>query len=211
MRPTIPFGLVPILLCLPLALAQAQDNINCPDTNLATYLVSLIDVVYNNGLTTFEQVLANLSETDSGYALLESIYTESSLTLLPPTDSAFKKAGINPPFDELSEWQLTSMVSMHLLQGEWDYDKLPAVPMHGVAPTSLKMEDGMNSSVGSSAFQALTMERGDGGVVVCRNAVGNGTTWSKAVDLSGTELTNLVILPVDTVRLSIWDDGSECQ
>ena len=51
----------------------------------------------------------------------------------------------------------------------------------------------------SKAFQAIVMQQGDNGAVSARMAVGNGTTWSNPIDLSKTELTNLVILPVDTV------------
>ncbi|CAD6577846.1 MAG: hypothetical protein TREMPRED_002048 [Tremellales sp. Tagirdzhanova-0007] len=169
------------------------------DGSLSTYLVALIDALYNNGLTTFEQLLASLSETDSGYSLLDSWYSDATFTLLAPTDAAFQAANIYPPFSGMSGLAMTDLVALHTLSGTWTYDNLPDSPMHGIASTSLSIQAYMNSSTQSPANQALILQQGDQGDVSVRMVVGNGTTWSGPIDLSGTALTNIVVLPVDTV------------
>jgi hypothetical protein len=192
--------LLPLLpFLLPLTSAQAQDTLECPDSTLTTYLLSLIDVLYANGLTTYETLLATISATDSGYTLLESWYSDQTFTLFPPSDSAFQKAGIQPPFDNLSEDYLTGLVALHAVGGNWEYGNLPESPMHGIGVTQLGLRGWDNSSVSSEAFQVAVLQQGDGGCVVSRMVVGNGTTWSGPVDLTGSELTNLVVLPIDTV------------
>lgn len=179
--------------------AQADDHLECDDSTLTTYLVSLIDALYNNGLTTFEQLLANVSQTDSGYALLDSWYSAESLTLLAPTDAAFQSAQIYPPFNGMNESSMTDLVALHTLTGTWTYEKLPQGPMHGIAVTELRIKDYMKSDTDSQARQAMVLQQGDGGTVSVRIARGNGTTWSGPIDLSGSSITNMAVLPVDTV------------
>ena len=204
MRRLLRYLLIPLSLAI-FSLAQADDQLVCSDTTLTNYLIALIDALYDNGLTTFEQLLATLSQTDSGYDLLESIYTSSSLTLLAPTDSAFQSANIHPPFSSLNKEEMTNLVAVHILQGDWTYSKLPQSPQHAIASTELKMIAEMNSTVNSTANQAMILQQGDNGAVSVRMAVGNATTWTGPVDLGGTVLSNLVILPVDTVSfLVVW-------
>ena len=179
--------------------AQTQDTLECPDSTLTTYFLSLIDILYANGLTTYETLLAHISSTDSGYTLLESWYSDQTFTLFPPTDSAFQAAGIHPPFDGLSEQYLTGLVALHAVGGNWEYGNLPDTPMHGIGVTQLELKGWLNSSVTSEAYQVAILQEGEGNAVVSRMVVGNGTTWSGAVDLGGSELTNLVVLPIDTV------------
>ena len=189
-----------LLISIPTTSAQADDQIVCADSTLTTYLVSLIDALYANGLTTFEQLLANVCETDSGYALLDSWYSDQSLTLLPPTDAAFQAANIYPPFNGMSEDDMTNLVALHTLTGTWTYGNLPQSPMHGIAATQLSIAGHMNSSVQSQANQAMILQQGDNGAVSVRMANGNGTTWSGPIDLSASSnLGNLNVLPVDTV------------
>ena len=198
-------SLLPIslfLILVPTVLAGADDQLTCPDGSLSTYLVALIDALYNNGLTTFEQLLASLSETDSGYSLLDSWYSDQTFTLLAPTDAAFQAANIHPPFSSMGELAMTDLVALHTLSGKWTYDQLPDSPMHGIASTSLSVQAYLNSSTQSPAEQALILQQGDKGDVSVRMPVGNGTTWSGPIDLSGTALTNIVVLPVDTVSAS---------
>lgn len=199
-----------LLLLLPSSLAQADDQLDCPDESLTTYLVALIDTLYNNGLTTYEQLLATISSTDSGYTLLNSWYSDQSLTIYPPTDSAFQAANIYPPFTGMSESELVNLIALHTLTGTWTYDKLPQSPMHVIVPTLLGIQGYMNSTTNSTADQAMVLQQGDGGAVSVRMANGNGTTWSGPIDLSGTPLTNIAVLPIDTVRSFLSADLYLC-
>jgi uncharacterized surface protein with fasciclin (FAS1) repeats len=199
MRLPLPYFLTLQILLTPSISAQAQDDIDCPDSTLTTYLISLIDILYANGLTTYETLLATISSTDSGYNLLESWYSSSTYTLFPPTDQAFQNAGIHPPFAGLSEEYLTSLVALHAVEGDWRYQNLPQSPVHGIGVSQLGLKEWLNSTVDSDAKQVMVLQQGNEGALVCRMAVGNATSWSGNVDLSGTELTNLVVLPIDTV------------
>lgn len=194
-----------LLLSLPLTSAQADDQLDCPESALTTYLVSLIDTLYNHGLTSFEQLIASLSETDSGYSLLDSWLSAGTFTLLAPTDAAFQAANLYPPFTGMSETDMANLAALHTLAGTWTYDKLPESPMHGIASTSLKIQGYMNSSTGSGAEQAMVLQQGEGGAVSVRMAGGNGTTWSGPIDLGGKGLNNIMVLPVDAV-----DRSSSC-
>jgi len=188
------------LLSLLLATSFAQeDNLDCPDTSLTSFLVTLIDHCYSNGLTYFEQLLAALSESDSGYALLESFYTSSSLTILAPTDKAFQAANINPPFASLTEDWMTGLVALHVLKGNWAHDSLPGSPLPAVASSQLGIGWWLNETGVSAADQAVVLQQADGGCVSVRMAQDNATSWSSPIDLSGTSLSNLVVLPINAV------------
>jgi hypothetical protein len=197
-----------LALFLPLLLAIcpviSQTDIECPDGDLQTYLLALIDALYSHGLTGFEDVLVTLSETDAGYQLLESLYTAPFLTILPPVDSALQLAGIQAPYTNIGNETLVNLLAYHTLQGEWGYDKLPQGPLKGVANTTL----GMTGSDGGSttAFKGQVMQQGDEGRVSIRMVVGNSTSWSGNIDLSlYPVLDNIRILPVDTVCLPLLD------
>jgi hypothetical protein len=196
--------LLPIFFLLPLlfpsSLVSAQDDsLECPDSTLQSYLIALIDALYANGLTIYEDLLATIAQTDSGYDLLQSWYSDNQLTLLVPTDSAFQMAGIWQPFQAQGEDYLVDLVALHTLSGDWEYDKQPNAPLHGTASSLLGMASYANSTTNSTAYQVVVMQEGDGGSVVIKTIYGNATSWSSPIDLSGTELTNLVILPIDTV------------
>ena len=196
-------SLVPVLLTLTLPVfGQADDNIQCDDSDLTTYLVSTIDACYNNGLTIFEQLIANLSETDDGYTFLESLHeSQTFYTILAPTDQAFQAAGINAPFTNLGSSQLVDLMSYHTISGQWAYGNLPQGPKHGTTSTLLQIKDYMNvTTVNTTLTMGMILEQGSGNTVSVRYANGNATTWSSTVDLSGTSVWNLIILPVDQVR-----------
>ena len=200
MRPlaTTLFCLVSLLASLSPSAAQA--DIVCDDSGLQTYLLDLIDGAYNNGLTIFEQLIASLSESDAGLALPETLHgSNETFTILAPTDKAFQNAGIGPPFADQGPTYLLDLVELHTLSGQWTYDKLPQSPTHAIASTQMGMQAYLNSSVSTSAKQAMVLQQGNGGNVVVRMVVGNGTTWSGPLDLSGTSVDNLIILPIDTV------------
>jgi hypothetical protein len=190
-----------LALFLPLLLAIcpviSQTDLECPDGDLQTYLLALIDALYSHGLTGFEDVLVTLSETDAGYQLLESLYTAPLLTILPPVDSALHLAGIQAPYTNIG-------LAYHTLQGEWGYDSLPQGPLKGVANTTLGMTDSDDGS--TTAFKGQVMQQGDEGRVSIRMVVGNSTSWSGNIDLSPYPvLDNIRILPIDTVCLPLLD------
>ena len=193
------------LLCLlpflsTLSLSAAQAGIICDDSGLTDYLLAVIDVSYNNGLIIFEQLVAALSEFDAGFALLENFHgSQVTFTILAPTDEAFQNAGIEPPFSQQGPTDLLNLFELHTLSGQWTYDKLPQSTTHAIASTQLGMKAYLNSTVQTSANQAMALQQGEGGDVVVRMIEGNGTTWSGPLDLSGTSVDNLVILPIDTV------------
>ncbi|WRT68335.1 uncharacterized protein IL334_005311 [Kwoniella shivajii] len=181
---------------------EQEDDIICPDESLTTYLHALIDVLYANGLNTFEQLIVHHSEIDSGYEFLHNMYTSGQkMTLLVPTDQAFQQSGIVSPFNGLTDDWGTELGELHCLQGEWTYDKLPNTG-HGIASTSLLLVNEMNSTdVNTNASQALVLERGGDNQVIVDGWYGNATSWSGPLDLSsaGGVLGNLVILPIDQV------------
>lgn len=191
------------------------NQLICPDVSLQEYLIDLIDVLYANGLTEFEQVLVNLSESDSGYSLLESIYSTSPITLLAPTDSALQKSNLgitNPTSNSKSSTsnhlgadQLTDLVALHVLRGTWGYNVLSNSPNNGVASSFLSMGGYLNdTTTGSNAFQVdVLSQANDGAAVIVEMVSGNATSWNDPLDLSSfSSLGNLVILPVDTVSPS---------
>jgi hypothetical protein len=69
-----------------------------------------------------------------------------------------------------------------------------------VASTMLGMASYANDTTsGSEAMQAMILMQGEGGTIVENSIYGNATTWGNPLDLSGTGLNNLVILPINTV------------
>jgi len=187
---------IPFLFAITPALSQT--DLECPDGDLQTYLLALIDALYAHGLTGYEDIVVSLSETDAGYQLLESLYTAPFLTILPPVDSALHLAGIQAPYTDLGNDTLANLFAFHTLQGDWGYDQLPKGPLKGVANSTL----GMTGSDGGSSdtFKGQVMQQGDEGRVSIRMVVGNSTSWSGTIDLSPYPvLSNLRILPVDAV------------
>jgi hypothetical protein len=187
---------IPFLFAITPALSQT--GLECPDGDLQTYLLALIDALYAHGLTGYEDIVVSLSETDAGYQLLESLYTAPLLTILPPVDSALHLAGIQAPYTNLGNDTLANLFAFHTLQGDWGYDKLPKGPLKGVANSTL----GMTGSDGGSSdtFKGQVMQQGDEGRVSIRMVVGNSTSWSGNIDMSPYPvLSNLRILPVDAV------------
>jgi hypothetical protein len=190
---------LPFLATLTPTLVRSQTDIECPDGDLQSYLLALIDALYAHGLTGYEDLVVSLSETDAGYQLLESLYTAPFLTILPPVDSALTLAGIQAPYTNLGNYTLANLFAYHTLQGDWGYDKLPQGPLKGVANSTL----GMSGNDGGSpdTFKGQVLQQGDEGRVSIRMVVGNSTSWSGTVDLSPyPALSNLRILPVDAVR-----------
>ncbi|WVQ74872.1 hypothetical protein IAR50_004479 [Cryptococcus sp. DSM 104548] len=203
MRPSLAYLLVPYLFILP-SLAQ-DDQIECPDTDLATYLISLIDTLYSNGLTTSEELIVHLSETDAGYELLNTFYTADAgtkWTFMAPTDSAWQAAGIYPPFIGMGDEYGADLMALHSLQGTYSASSLSSTTGVGIASTYLLLSSEVNdTSSNSDAYQAVVLNNGDDGeAVIVDGWWGNGTSWSGFVDTSGAQgLDNINILPVDTV------------
>lgn len=188
--------ILPFLLATPSVVSQA--DLECPNGDLQTYLLALIDVLYDNGLTAFEDFIVHLSETDEGYELLEAIYTAPFLTILPPVDSAFQIAGLQSPYSNVGNGSLVDLLSYMTLQGDWGYDKLPQGPLKAVANSSLILSGSIGDA--QSTFKGQVLQQGEGGMVSVRMAVGNSTSWAGSIDLSPyPTLDNLRILPVDTV------------
>ncbi|WVN90236.1 uncharacterized protein L203_105472 [Cryptococcus depauperatus CBS 7841] len=196
----LPLLFLPLLPLTPTVLAQ-NDKIDCPDTDLATYLISLIDVLFANGLTTSEEYIVHLSQTDEGYQLLENLYmSQKTWTFLAPTDEAWQKANIWPPFGGVTDQWGAELLALHALQGEWSSAVLPSSGV-GIASTFLQMKDEMNAtSSNSQAYQAVVMDPGHDGSVIVDGWWGNGTSWSGFMDTSSSQaLKNVKILPIDTV------------
>jgi uncharacterized surface protein with fasciclin (FAS1) repeats len=178
---------------------QAGVELDCPDTDLTTYLLTLIDTLYANGLTTFEQLIAQVSASDSGYDLLEGWYTGGTITLLVPTDQAFQKANLLPPFDKVPASSLTDLLALHTLEGDLQFDTLPQAPTHGIGSTRMSMRTHMNSTTVSDANQVMVMQRGDSGAVTLRLPTGNATSWGWEIPTANTVIANIIIIPIDTV------------
>ncbi|WWD02516.1 hypothetical protein V865_000556 [Kwoniella europaea PYCC6329] len=178
-------SIIPYLTILsilfPTSLAQLDTDIICPDGSLTEYLTSIMDVLFTNGLTTFEQLI--------------------KLTVLVPPNDAFQESGIVSPFEGLTEDWGTELGELHLLQGEWTYDQIPQSG-HAVAATSLLLANELNSTdIQSNAYQAMVLERGNDDSVIINGWWGNATSTSGPLDLSGSGglLDNLIILPIDQV------------
>lgn len=185
-------------------LVSSQADLECPDGDLQSYLLALVDALYANGLTAYEDFLVHLAETEQGYQLLEAMSAAPFLTLIPPVDSAFQMAGLQAPYARIGNGSLADLFSYHALQGDWGYDKLPQSPLKAVAnsTTLIKGTSGSSSVGTSTTFMGQVLQQGDGGKVSVRMAVGNSTSWSGSLDLSPwPALDNLRILPVDSVRL----------
>ena len=177
LRPSFFLFLFAISWLHPSTRAQA-DDLECPDDpTLTSYLLALVDTLYANGLTHFESLIAKASETDTGYDLLSSWYTDDTLTLFVPTDAAFQTAGIVPPFDTLSEKAITDLIALHTANGKWDYAALPPSPAKGFAETQLELRVLMNSTVNSTAKVPLVIQQGEQRAMSVRLATGNATTW----------------------------------
>ncbi|WVW85690.1 hypothetical protein I302_107728 [Kwoniella bestiolae CBS 10118] len=198
-----PLHLLPLLMSLLTpSLAQLNDDIICPDGSLTEYLTKMMDVLFSNGLTTFEQLIVHWSETDLGYEFLHDLYNSGQkLTILVPTNEAFQESGIVSPFQGLTEDWGTELGELHVLQGEWTYDQIPSTG-HAVASTSLLLANEWNATdINSNANQAMVLERGSDNTVIVNGWWGNATSWSGPVDLSGAGelLDNVVLLPIDQV------------
>ncbi|RXK41179.1 hypothetical protein M231_01584 [Tremella mesenterica] len=199
----IRFLLLPLLsFFLP---TQAQETLECDDdVPLATYLSALLDSLFSAGLTTFEELIVTLSSTDSGYELL-STWPNSAITLLVPTDSAFSSAGYIPPFTDKTEWELTNLIALHTLQGNWGYGSLPNSPLNGIASSLLSLTSESNSTrsngdgSGGGPYQVVIMNQGQNGEVVVRSILNNATSWDGTVDVENEGGNGLTVLPIDTV------------
>ena len=195
LRPRLSLLLPLLALLLP---GQAEDALDCEDQTLSTYLTSLLDLLYDQGLSTFENLVVSLSSTDSGYALLERWAYADSITLLVPTDDAFAAANYSSDLSGWSEWALTDLGALHTIQGSWGYSSLPNAPLHGIASSLLNLTSAVNGT-GTAATQAVVMSQGDDNAVTVEGLDSNGTSWTSAVDGSNYGLTNLVVLPVSAV------------
>lgn len=182
---------------LPGAAAQ-QIEVDCPDSSLTSFLLALLDTLYENGLTHFESLLAKASESDLGYDALESWYTDDQITLFVPTDAAFQTAGLVPPFDMMSEKAIADTIALHTVSGTWGFDALPQSPAKGFADTHLSAKSYLNATADSRAMIPLVLQQGDQGAISVRLASGNGTTWGWVIQGQG-QIWNLVLIPVDTV------------
>ncbi|WWC90753.1 uncharacterized protein L201_005690 [Kwoniella dendrophila CBS 6074] len=185
--------------------AQLDEDIICPDGSLSDYLTTFMDALYANGLTTFEQLIVHWSETDSGYEFLYDLYhSNQKLTILIPTNEAFQQNGIISPFDGLTEDWGTELGELHILQGDWTYDKLPENG-HGVASTSLLIANELNDTESNSnAYQAMILERSTDNTININGWWGNSTSISGGpLDTSQQDkngiLDNLIILPINQV------------
>lgn len=195
---SLPIIILGITSLVPTSLAQAAQ-VECPDSTLTSYLLTLIDTLYANGLTHYESLLATLSESDSGYDLLSSWYTDDSLTLFVPTDAAMQSAGLVPPFNTLSEKAITDLVALHTVNGKWDYAALPPTPKKGFADTQLTLKGlGNDTKVVGDAVVPLVVQQGENGAMSVRLAIGNATTWGWVIN-GDKEIWNIVIIPIDTV------------
>lgn len=197
---TVPLLLLLVSPFLPSSLADPTE-VDCPDTDLATYLISLINVLYYNGLTISEELIVHLSETDEGYELLEDLYMNADIwTFLAPTDEAWQTANIWPPFSSMTDHWGADLLALHSLQGEYSPSSVPSQGAE-VASTYLEMKDEMNAtSSNSQAYQAVVLYQGDNGGLVVDDWWGNATSWNGFVDTSSSlGLGNLEILPIDYV------------
>ncbi|OWZ40945.1 hypothetical protein C351_03411 [Cryptococcus neoformans c8] len=192
-----------MLLAFPFFYSSLADptEVDCPDTDLATYLISLIDALYYNGLTISEEFIVHLSETDEGYELLEDFYMNADTwTFLTPTDEAWQTANIWPPFSSMTDHWGADLLALHSLQGEYSPSSVSSQGAE-VASTYLEMKDEMNAtSSDSQAYQAVVLYQGNNGGLVVDGWWGNATSWNGFVDTSSSSgLGNLKILPVDYV------------
>lgn len=194
-------GALLVLLMTSAAPVLAQTQVECDDVDIQSYLLALIDVMYANGLTIWEDLIAHMSQSDEGYAYLESIYTADKVTLLVPTEAAMQTAGIWAPFGNQNETYLAHLAQLHTVHDFVTYDSLPAAPLKGVGSSFLSIKDYMSSDVNSTAHQAVSMMRNQQGATIrVMSAYGAGTTWDGKLDLANfPALDNIELLPIDTV------------
>ncbi|OCF42748.1 hypothetical protein I317_03479 [Kwoniella heveanensis CBS 569] len=202
------FALVGLLCVLSprilLSVSAQNDDLICPDASLTEYLIALIDVLFANGLTVYENLIVHYSELDNGYQLLHDLYTSGEkVTMLVPTDSAWGEVGIWPPFVGLTDDWGVELGELHALRGDISYASLPESG-HNIASTWLSLASEYNltddGSI-SNARQAVSLARSDNNAIVIDGWWGNASSWSGPVDTSsqGSALSNLVILPIDQV------------
>lgn len=136
-----------------LTLAQSPPvTLECDNTSLTTYLLSLLDLLYANGLTIYEDLIVALAQTDEGYEKLLDLFAAPSITLLVPTDAAFREAGMTTfaggDDDKGVMGKEVELFVYHALQGGWD--KM-ASGTRGVASTMMTIEEGMGGASASTS------------------------------------------------------------
>ena len=85
----IPHSFISLVLSPLLTRAQAPEDglLECDDTNLVPYLTGVIDGLWANGLTRFEELVVKSLESEEAYAIWENLfYTQEQVTLFAPTD-----------------------------------------------------------------------------------------------------------------------------
>lgn len=206
MRPSKLFtNFLPLLSLLTfIPFSNSQTILECPEADLSAYLLQLIDLLYANGLTTFESLLAEISGTDSGYSLLSSIFTSTgTTTILVPTDSAFQLAGVWAPFGSQSPEYLVDLFGLHSLEGHYGFNEIIGDGMI-VGKSLMRIDKDVKNGTatgGSGGWQEnVVMKKGEKGQVVVKTALGDITSWSGPAHLDGYDLLdNIVILPIDHV------------
>lgn len=179
--------------------------LECPNEDLTAYLLQLIDALYANGLTTFGSLLAEITSHESGYQLLSSIFTSTTITtILVPTDSALQSAGIWAPFGDQSPEYLVDLFGLHSLQGHYGYNELPSDGLE-VVKSLMRVDktipqNGTGTGGGGGWQENIVLRKGMEGKLVVKTALGDIGTWSGPAHLDGYDLLdNIVLLPVDHV------------
>lgn len=109
---------------------QTAFQVDCPaptgsssSSSFETYVNTLLDSLHAAGLTTFEQLVAQFTETTDGFDVLDGIWASASTsnpwTVLAPTNDALWAAGIQPSAylgnDSTTTEALYELVTYHVL------------------------------------------------------------------------------------------------
>ncbi|KAJ9118578.1 hypothetical protein QFC22_003798 [Naganishia vaughanmartiniae] len=98
--------------------AQQPVSVDCTDSStFQGFVNALLTVLHYSNNLAFEEVIAEWSETEAGYEVLEGVWTAVSQredwTLLVPTDAALTSAGLTAPYTNNQD--LYSILTYHIL------------------------------------------------------------------------------------------------
>ncbi|KAJ9101058.1 hypothetical protein QFC21_003276 [Naganishia friedmannii] len=100
------------------AAAQQPVSVDCTDSStFQGFVNALLTVLHYSNNIAFEKVIAEWSETEAGYEVLESVWSavsqQENWTLLVPTDAAITSAGLTTPYTNNAD--LYSILTYHIL------------------------------------------------------------------------------------------------
>ncbi|KAJ9111823.1 hypothetical protein QFC20_002410 [Naganishia adeliensis] len=98
--------------------AQQPVSVECSESStFEGFLNALLTVLHYSGNTAFEEVVAEWSETEAGYEVLQGVQSavlgQEKWTMLVPTDSALTAAGLTSSYTNAAD--LYSVLTYHIL------------------------------------------------------------------------------------------------